>query len=646
MDRTAPLAHRMLSALPVRAIVRSGLLLLICAGASVAVAAPQAAHLEVLLRETVHAEPEESEIVDSTSALVAFDLETMLRVGNQVLYVTVTPVDDGRVRLHYSLFVTGPIPDQRSDRNTVDYGTPLILDDIKGKGKSTYRLLITPTPSDTVPDGITLPSEGGEWTVTPSAYYQFRMSRRSLAQFHFAELRNALEYEYEAVKDSLDLDVPGKVDYFFVDGPSRDVPLDPRFDYQVDPSRNRIVARHDPQYTGVEVTATLLLKVYRWWGYAPELLAVGVSGYTTFADYHVLQDRGNGQRISLSQLTHSINFKRQPYPASFHHAASFVQWLIRTHGVPAFRELYGKATDLALERALFSVYGQTLAEMEDEWLENLGRREFRPGEYYDYAKRAAAYHRYGDHYDLLQLAEDGHHDPPIYIYRSLTLAAAQLGQWDSAVDYAYQLAERQPTETDVLSLLAEIQWAAGDLSGAQYHLLRITEMAPGDARPYITLGDIQEDQRRTDSARVLWETGLSKTEGRDPSALELLLRLGRWQRAHRNPDSARVLFNQALALAQGLVPKTPSGARPFTRLGEALMEVDSLSQALAYLETAAFVADAPQEMGRALINLGRCHDLAGRRESAITAYEAVFQIPATYYHQKLAHHYVNAIYSH
>ncbi|MBD3298389.1 MAG: tetratricopeptide repeat protein, partial [candidate division Zixibacteria bacterium] len=401
-----------------------------------------------------------------------------------------------------------------------------------------------------------------------------------------------------------------------------------------------------PQYTGVEVTATLLLKVYRWWGYAPELLALGVSGYTTFADYRVLKDREDGVRITLSQLAHSIDFKRQPYPASFHHAASFVKWLIRKHGVPQFRELYGKATDLSFERALFSVYGQTLAEMEDEWLGYLRQRDFRPGEYYDYAKRAAAYHRYQDHYNLLQLAEEGHHDPPVYIYRSLTLAAAQLGKWDSAVDYAYQLAERQPTETNALSLLAEVQWAAGDLSGAQYHLLRITEMDENDARPYITLGDIQHDQRRTDSARVLWETGLTKTEGRDPSALELLLRLGRWQRAHRDPDSARVLFDQALALAQSLVSKTPSGARPFTRLGETLMEVDSLTQALAYLETAAFVADAPQELGRALINLGRCHDLAGRRESAITAYEAVFQIPATYYHQKLAKRYVNAIYSH
>ncbi|GAB4326279.1 MAG: hypothetical protein Kow0074_20660 [Candidatus Zixiibacteriota bacterium] len=615
-------------------------------GQSGAMAAPQAVRFEMLLRETIHADPEESEIVDSTSVLATFGLETTLRVGNQMMYVIASPVDENRIELDYALFVTGPISDQRGDQTILEYGTPLILDDIKGKGKSSYRVLLTATPSDTVPKGVALPEGGGDWVVTPSVYYYFHMSPRALAQFHFPELRNALEYEFEAVKDSLNLDAPGKTDYFFIDGPSLDVPFDPRFDYQVDPSRDRILARHDPQYTGVEVTATLLLKVYRWWGYAPELLAIGISGYTTFADYHVLQDWAAGTRIPLSNLARSIDFKRQDYPASFHHAASFVKWLIREHGVASFRELYGKATDLSLERALFSVYQKTLAELESDWRGYLNRREFDPGEYYDYAKRAAAYHQYQEHYDLLQLAAAGHHDPPAFIYRGLTLAAAQLGEWDAAVDHAYHLAEYNPTDTDALSLLAEVQWAAGDVDGAQYHLLRVTERDSADARPYITLGDIQMDRLRTDSARVLWEIGLSKTDGLDPAALELLLRLGRYQRTHRNPDSARVLFNHALALAQRLVPKVPSGARPLTRLGESLMEADSLKEGLAFLETAAFVADAPQELGRALINLGRCHDLAGRRESAVAAYEAVFQIPATYHHRKLARQYLNKIYSH
>jgi tetratricopeptide (TPR) repeat protein len=139
---------------------------------------------------------------------------------------------------------------------------------------------------------------------------------------------------------------------------------------------------------------------------------------------------------------------------------------------------------------------------------------------------------------------------------------------------------------------------------------------------------------------------LAKTQNIDPTRLELLLRLGQVQRFHRNRDSARVLFGKALQQAQALVGKSPTTARSFTRLGEALMELDSADVALPYLELAAYVADAPQELGRVYLAIGHCHDLAGRRETAVKAYETVFSLPATYHDDKAARYYVNHIYKH
>jgi tetratricopeptide (TPR) repeat protein len=414
----------------------------------------------------------------------------------------------------------------------------------------------------------------------------------------------------------------------------------------VDPSRNRVVARHDPLYTGVDVSGTFLLKAYRWWGYAPELLALGVSGYSTFADFYVKRDRREGHEIALRDLVRSIDFKRQPFPASFNHAASFVKWLIHRYGVDRFRELYGKSTDLSFERALFSVYNQTLEEMERDWLAYLNSRTFTATEYYAYAKRAAAYHHYTDHYDLLQLTVASRETVPAAMFRQITLAAAQLGKWPEAVDYAYQAAEETPSDPQALSLLGEVQWAVGDLDGVRYHLNQVIHLDSSDARPYVTLGDVELAERRLDAAAGLWQEGLAKTVDRDPTAVELLLRLGRTMRTHRNRDSAQVLFGQALTLARGLIPKQPGDIRPITRMGETLMELDSLDQALAYLLTAAYVADAPQEMGRIYIDIGRCHDLAGRRKLAVEAYETVFQFPATYNHERLARRYVNSIYTH
>jgi len=235
---------------------------------------------------------------------------------------------------------------------------------------------------------------------------------------------------------------------------------------------------------------------------------------------------------------------------------------------------------------------------------------------------------------------------PASMLRQMTLAAAQLGKWPEAVEYAYQAAEETPTDPQALSLLGEVQWAVGDLDGTRYHLNQVIHLDSTDARPYVTLGDLEAAERRQDAAAALWETGLAKSVERDPTAVELLLRLGRNMRTHRNRDSAQVLFTEALNAARALIPKQPGDIRPITRMGETLMELDSLDQALAYLETAAYVADAPQEMGRIYIDIGRCHDLAGRRKMAVDAYEAVFQIPATYYHERLARRYVNSIYTH
>jgi tetratricopeptide (TPR) repeat protein len=602
--------------------------------------------LDITMREIANTDPPESEIIDTLSARVIFGLETTLRVGNAVVYVTAEPAGESAVSLQYALFVTGPLSDQHVDEAVVEFAVPLIIDGIKGKGKSSYRMLIVPHPAIEIPEGNRMPTEESRWEVIPSAFYHFYLAGDSRAMFHFPEFRNALEYEFEAVRDTFDFKSPGKVNYYFFEGNCTDFAFDSRFDFAVDPSRNRIIARYDRYYTGVDVQATLLVNFYRWWGYAPELLAIGASGYLSFADYYVLADRANGQAIPLSALARTLDFKRQPFPASYHHAASFVRWLMVTNGHAEFRDLYDKSTDLSLERALWSVYEKTLGELETEWLAYLENRKFDVAEYYTFAKRAAAYHNYGEHSDLLRPSVARADSIPDFVNRELALAAAQLGHWDEAMKYLRTLVTHVPDDLAARNLYAEALWAYGDTNACHYQLLRLTEKDPSDARPYILLGDLQEAWRRIDSAAALWRYGLEKSEGSGPVALELLLRLGRYERRHKHADSARTLFTLALQNAYRLMKKTSAGTRAMVRLGESLMEMDSTVSARPYLEIAAYVADAPQELGRSYLNIGRCLDLDRQREQALAAYETVLALRSTQYDAAAAHHYVNNIYEH
>ena len=602
--------------------------------------------LDITMREVAQTDPPESEIIDTLNVLVAFDLETTLRVGNAVVYVTAKRAGESSVRLQYALFVTGPWPDQHVDEALVDFGVPLLIDNIRGKGKSTYRMLIVPQPAAEPPVGRPMPTEASGWPLIPSTWYLFYLAKDSRAMYHFPEFRNTLEYEFEAVRDSLEFKSPGRMNYYFFEGNCTDFVFDTRFDFAIDPSRNRIVARHDREYTGVDVQAALLLNICRWWGYAPELLAVGASGLSSFADYHVLTDRANGQSIPLSALRRTLDFKRQPYPAAYHHAASFVRWLMTTYGRAEFQDLYSKATDLSFERALWSVYEKTLGELEAEWLAYLAARKFSVPEYYIFAKRAAAYHNYTEYYGLLTRAAELADSIPDFVNRELGLAAAQLGRWDESLAYFRALVSLAPADLSARSLLSEALWAHGDTNGCQYQLLRLAESDTSDARPYVLLGDLQMAWRRLDSAAALWEYGLRKTDGLGPAALEFQLRLGRHERSHRRLDSARVLFTQALRNAYQIVGETSASTLALIRLAETLLELDSTAVARPYLEIAAYVADSPQELGRTYLDSGRCHDLNGRRDEALKAYEAVLQLPSTQYDRAAARHYINNIYDH
>lgn len=622
-----------------------GLVLLLPPGPA---AAEQSAgiRLDVTERETTDTDPPESEIIDTMSVACAFGVETALRVGNAVVYVTPLPAGESAVTLQYAVFVPGPIPDQHISEANVEFGIPLVIDGIKGKGKSSYRLLMTPHPAEDTPDGNLMPTEESRWDAIPSAYYVFNLARQSRAMFHFPEFRNALEYEFESVRDTFDFKSATKVNYYFFEGNCTDFPFDSRFDFAVDPSRNRIVARYDRFYSGVDVQAMLLLSFYRWWGYAPEFLAVGASGYLSFADYEVLKDRAAGQAIPLDSLARTLDFKRQPFPASYHHAASFVRWLIATYGHEDFRDLYGKATDLSLERAVWSVYEKTLGELETEWLEYLKNHRFTVAEYYIFAKRAAAYHYYTEYYELLKHSVAIADSIPVFVSKELAQAAAQLGHWSETVDYMRTVVEQIPDDLSARNLLTEALWAAGDTNDCNYQLLRLAERDPNDPRPYVLLGDLQKAWKRIDSANSLWQYGLQRTDGDGPIAMELQLRMGRYQRDRGNADSAHALFIQAIGNAYGLMGKTYAGTRALVRLGECLVELDSTSSARSYLEIAAYVADAPQDLGRSYLNIGHCHDLDGERKQALQAYETVLALPVPRYDASEARHYVNSIYAH
>jgi tetratricopeptide (TPR) repeat protein len=595
--------------------------------------------------EILDADPPETAIIDSVTADILFDRETTLRAGNFVLFLTAAAADADAVQLQYSLFPLGTAASPKFDDARVEYETPLIVSDIPGKGKSAYRSLITPYPALVPPAPALEPSDTSGWRSQPGTFYVHHAAPYSLADFHYPQLHSILDGEYGAMRDTFALRSPGRMSVYLIEGRSSEFPYDSRFDFAVDPARNRIAARYDYATSGIDTQALLLLSLYRHWGYAPDLLALGASGYLSFADYDVVEDRAKGIAIPLDSLVRACDFKRYNQESALDHAASFVGWLIHTGSMNTFRELYQRATDLSLERALWAGYGKTLAELEAEWLDYLSDRVFRADEFARFAVRARYYRRPGRHLTLLERGAASSDTVMPGLWHDLSLAQGHTGQWEKTAATLRTLIAYDPAFVSGYALLGEALWAQGDWVHAALVLKDALALDSTLVQAYMRLGDIQADRRRVDSAAVLWQRGLYLGGGPIVTA-NLNLRVGRYERSRGKPELAAEHFRTALQSANQALGSDAANPTAWLLIGASYLNLDSIDIALEHLDAAYYLADAPVDVALIHIYTGACYDLAGQRDAALRQYEKVFTMPAPYMNQKTARRYINAPYGH
>lgn len=600
--------------------------------------------LDIIVHEILASDPPESAVIDSVSYPVGLGRTTTLRAGNFVVDVTVQPGENGSVELRASLFVTGPLPDNRSDEAEVAPGAALMIDGIRGKGKSSYRARLIPRLAE-VASGTSIDlGDTAQWQFAYSARAQYFVPNGILPPLQFIPLRGTLDYEFEGTLDTLKIDPPGRLLVYLSPGELSDWPVEPEYGYAIDPSRYRVVAVHDPLSPRIRPRALVLAACYRAWGYAPALLASGVVGYPEFADYEVLEDRRAGRSIPLDSLANTMDYKRCDRRVADHHAESFVAWLVSAYGLPHFRDLYDRATDLSIHRAFWSVYGRTLAELEKQWLEHLKNRRIYREEFVYYANREMAFHNFESLLTLLKKADSAVSPPTEEILRSIGIAQAQLGRWDDAARAFGRLLSEYPDAKGGHWYQAEAQRAAGDDIAAWRSYTEMLRRDTADAQAYLRLGDMQWDIRRVDSAASLWRKGQSANPGRFAGA-ELHLRFGHYFSERRGGlDSSRTHFSSARNALSQTLANDPTNVSAWIITGEALLGLDSASLALDHLSLAQALSNAPVDVGRVRLLRGQCFDRLGRRKEAVAEYETALSGRPEAHVARLAGKYLNRPY--
>ncbi len=601
--------------------------------------------LTIRVKEILEADPVESGWVDSVTYPIHFDLETSVRAGNFSLLVTAHPKSERSVDLTASLYVSGPIPFNRSDAATVEYGSALMIEDIRGKGKSHYTAQLIPHPASLPTDTTDNLSDTAAWSDMTGPAMQFYLPRGPLEQPLFLPYRGAMEYEYEPLRDSLGFDPSTRVNVYLCWTEPHDLPFEPGHQFAIDPARFRVGVQHSRFTTAAESRAPIMAGCLRWLGYAPALITEGIGGLYSFSDYDVKKDQDAGHRIPIDSLARTIDYRRYDPEVAYHHASSFIAWLINYYGIEHLRTLYDRATDLSIQRAAWSVYGHTIGELETAWLDFLKHRKFYQEELLHYADRERLYHHYAENLELLRLAAAEVTPPAADLLRKMALVQAHMGDWKGTVETLAHLDADYPNNSQYQWYLAEAERAVGDDASASRLYVTLAAVDSTAADACLRLGDIQWETRRADSAAALWKRGLTTIRTR-PSACELDLRLGSYFDAKKHgEDSAHAHYTRARQNAWRMIDTEPSDPEGWILTAEALMGLDSADIGLHHLTMAESLSDAPVDRGRISLIRGQCYDVLRQRRDAIAAYDSVFTIAAEAPVQRAARRYSNRAYT-
>ncbi|MFC1475526.1 hypothetical protein ACFLQW_00810 [Candidatus Zixiibacteriota bacterium] len=611
---------------------------------SVPVQAEPGVAVEIRVKEFVAANPPVSAWVDSNVVLLPVGVEVYALQGNFGINLLASAPDSTGLNLQYRLATLGANVRQRSGIVKVEWGVPVVIDSIPGKGKSFYRALVTPRAAEVSRSCLEDVGDPIDWPNDPSAYFNFYYVPNSLADAHWNMLRDFLEREYKTVHETFAFDYPGPIHFYFCPCAPENIDFEAGLGLAIDPGRLAGFGIYHQEANSVDPQITNLLKFYRWWGFAPRFLVWGVSGYTDFADYYAKEYLRDNRLLPFDSLLISRDFRQADPLVAYFESASFVRFLIDSIGVAAFHDLYERSTDLSLRPAFLAVTGQTIDWWETKWRRYLSSRKLKYQEYIYFAHRAQAINRPTEQLELLEkgTAEMGD-SVTVPLIQELAAAYYSQGRYGDAYVWFKKLVEREPDAAQYKQYCGNAAVVLGQLDEAYEYFAEAVALDTTFAASYLSMGEVMSLRNYPDSAVALWRTGLGRGES-IPVYIELLIHLAQRERQTYERDSATVKLTMARNSTARLLGQFPDHPRYLLRMAEILTEMNQPDSALAYYAAAQFFENRPYYQARIHLGAGKAADLAGRRKEAVEHYEKVFGVRAGYPTRKEAEKYINQIY--
>jgi tetratricopeptide (TPR) repeat protein len=608
------------------------------------------ARFELIVREKPALVDKYFEITrDTVEAVVGREVNVFL--VNISLTLEIEGIERGSVLLTSHLTTIGNNPFNFAERYRIELNLPARIDNIPGKDGSIYQLLISPREIISIDTSLCEydPDHERQFTLDPSANFDIYYIKGSLADYHWNNIRNYLEYEFTRFCSALDINIPGKINIYLIPCASVTVRWDSRFGYALDPARSDIYSIYNHDFSSVDAMLPNMLRLLRVWGYAPPFLVEGMAAYFDFVTYKSKKLKASGEIPALKGiLTTAGYYGADPIPAEIT-AGSFVKFLIDTYGISRMADLYRQSDDLTLLRNIEKVYGAPLDTLEESWLHYIDTLTMTREWFDNYAARAGAL--FQNEVQLEYLKEMRKYDKTkrdsIDTINKLATVEYQYGDYYDAIAGFKWLIKNDSSKVLYWQILGNLYMINGEYDSALAALDSVVAIDSTFATARLLQARIAAI--RGDTAAAIETAENAYPYEQSPAGkIEFLLLLGELygnRGTFHDSVKAEKSFTDALYWSMDMIPKAAEDPAFKLRAGLAHLGLREYEAARLYLDLSRFTELRSYYLGKTLLNLGKVYDALGNHEKAVSYYQEALKIPLSTEDRRLCEKYIDQPFS-
>ena len=512
------------------------------------------------------------------------------------------------------------------------------LKEIPAKSGDYYRLeLILDLAEKPAPNPYPL-EDTTVWGVDESVHFLIHFVRGSLGDYDWNPAVSLLEGMNRLGKDDLNLYYSDKADLYLCPEKIPEGIWQSPSGFGVKPSDNEIFILYNREQRAVGPRPINVLAFYKLWGYAPDFVVYGASGYHANPHFEAKRLVEKGWLAPLKRFLVPIHSWGEEFENGLLQSASFIRFLIDSYGITRFRTFYERSWDLNLESCLDEIYGEDFSRLEKDWRLFLKKQIPTKSDLGLFAERVLFIRNYEQVLPYWEYMYRLHPDDDDISYK-LATCYYSLGDYSRALKLYRNLKALRDSSAQTAYMVGNALLQLGDLKSAAREYQSALELDSTYALAHKKLGEIALFERDFTTACEHLRLALGYTDETEflSDVYFLWAECLKGSGVGPNPDSLREL---GLIFAKNKMGIDPGSALSYVYLAEAYLISDSVQLALPLLDKAWELENKPYYSARILIDYGKAHDLSGKRNRAKEYYRKAKKLPCGFLSRKTAEKYL------